>query len=337
MAPHERLRLRHRLLRRGPDSVQLGLDPSSAAAVLHGLLPGEIAALTALRSPHTRAELSAVGARHGIPPLRMDRLVALLRAEGLLTGLAVDRVALLGLTVGAAPCLLRDARVAADDPCPDPGLVRRVLQRPHREVLVDGRGELATLVAEGLRRAGVGRVEIGAEAADELDLALRADHPSTPTTAAPDLVALVAADVLDPRRATPWWRRGTPHLPVVAEGARVSVGPLVGARREGVCLRCLDLHRSDVDPAWPTLLASMTADPWWEPSASTDTTLTLTAAGLVAMVVCGALDGRPLPDGIALELSLPHPRIDHRRWTRHPRCPEHAVTDQAAHRVTMAG
>ncbi len=338
MASTPRLRLRGRFLPRGPDSVQFGID---AGVVLRGLSSGERAVLHALALPRTHRQLYAVGARHGLAGARVDRLVAVLHDHGLLGPVAVDRLALAGLPVGLADTLVHDARLAADSATTvaertPADLARRVLRRHTRRVLIDGSGDLATHVAGALRRAGVGEVRLGAVAADDLDLSLRSPGPVA-TDDVPALVVLVAADALDIGRAGPWWLRGIPHLPVVSAGARVTVGPLVGPWRDGACLHCLDLHRADADPAWPTVLAAATAGRARGAGARTDATLSTTVAGVVAMLACGVLDGRPIPAGVALEVSLPFPRLDHRRWERHPRCGEHGEYGTAPGRVTMAG
>ncbi|MEI2733304.1 MAG: hypothetical protein V9G08_15160 [Dermatophilaceae bacterium] len=338
MASASRLRLRRRLLPRGPDSVQFGID---AGVVLGGLSPGEQDVLNALTLPRTYPQLYAVAARHGIPGRRVDRLVAVLLDHDLLGPVPVDRLALAGVPIGLADTLVHDARLAADSASTladraGADLAQRVLRRHTRRILVDGTGGLATDVADGLRRAGVGDVRLGTMAADDLDLSLRSRDPVVADDP-PALVVLVAADALEADRADPWWRRGIPHLPVVSEGARVSVGPLVGPWRDGACLRCLDLHRADVDPAWPSVLASAAAGRAPGGRARTDTTLSTTVAGVVAMLACGVLDGRPVPAGVALEVSLPFPRLDHRRWERHPRCGEHGWYGTALGRVTMAG
>jgi bacteriocin biosynthesis cyclodehydratase domain-containing protein len=111
------------------------------------------------------------------------------------------------------------------------------------------------------------------------------------------------------------------HLPVVSQGHRVLIGPLVTPGR-GPCLRCLDLHRCDRDPAWPALLAQLAlpAPVAPAPAVSPETTLTAIAAGLSAMVVHTALDGQEVPRGVSLEVSLPWPRVEQRRWTDHPLC-----------------
>jgi hypothetical protein len=37
-------------------------------------------------------------------------------------------------------------------------------------------------------------------------------------------------------------------------------------------------------------------------------------------VVHTALDGQEVPRGVSLEVSLPWPRVEQRRWTDHPLC-----------------
>src|SRR3546814_2169449 len=43
----------------------------------------------------------------------------------------------------------------------------------------------------------------------------------------PPLVVVLGALALDPRSGDAWLRSGIPHLPVVVEGLRATVGPLV--------------------------------------------------------------------------------------------------------------
>jgi hypothetical protein len=43
-------------------------------------------------------------------------------------------------------------------------------------------------------------------------------------------------------------------------------------------------------------------------------------AGTAAMIVHTCLDGQPVPDDLSLELSLPWPTIQSRRWFAHPLC-----------------
>lgn len=123
-------------------------------------------------------------------------------------------------------------------------------------------------------------------------------------------------------------------LPVALERRRVLVGPLV-LDPAGPCLHCLDLVRTDLDGGWPALLAQ--ADDGLDgprvgsvvasgsgPSADTDQTLTALAAAAVTLLVRAHLEGRPPPTGVSVEATLPWPRLDHRRWPRHPDCAHHA-------------
>ena len=77
----------------------------------------------------------------------------------------------------------------------------------------------------------------------------------------PPLVVLLGAMALDPRSGDPWLRNGITHLPVVVEGPRATVGPLVEPTLGGPCLWCLDLHRTDRDAAWPVVLAQVCGSP----------------------------------------------------------------------------
>ncbi|GAA2162409.1 hypothetical protein FHX52_3587 [Humibacillus xanthopallidus] len=151
-------------------------------------------------------------------------------------------------------------------------------------------------------------------------------------SAQPAAVVLVADIALDPRRGDLWLRRGVPHLPVVTTGSRAVVGPLVDGTPAAPCLWCLDLHRSDRDAAWPTVMAQVatvpvdSVAPQVEPRPAADPPragepgLSQLVAGTVAALVARSLAGDPPPPGVAVEVTLPWPRIDHRRWPPHPRC-----------------
>jgi len=47
------------------------------------------------------------------------------------------------------------------------------------------------------------------------------------------------------------------------------------------------------------------------------------AAAVAALVVAAYLGGDCLPDGVTVEITSPWPRLDHRKWSRHPHCPHH--------------
>jgi hypothetical protein len=139
-------------------------------------------------------------------------------------------------------------------------------------------------------------------------------------------VVLVAHGALDARAGEPWRRRAVPHLPVVADGTRVVVGPLVTGDPTQPCLYCLRLTRSELDREWPAVEAQSRGGTVW-----CDEPLLAMGAGMAAMlaraVVAGG--GRPVgvPVGVSVEARPPWPRVDHRRWDRHADCPHHDHRD----------
>jgi hypothetical protein len=200
----------------------------------------------------------------------------------LLTRLASRGLVVDGPSTGAVPDAVRRAGVA-----------------------VVGRGPVPQAVAAHRRRAGVGRVAQGAFV-DAVD-------------GRPDLVVLTAAHAADSARAEPHRRRGVPLVPLVVHPTEVVVGPVV--RPGGPCLRCLDLTRADLDPAWPVLLGQLTgAGIGAGPLVTAAPALLEVAAALVTTVSLGVLTGEPLPAGRALEVPLPWPAVRQRRWPLHPRC-----------------
>ncbi len=167
-----------------------------------------------------------------------------------------------------------------------------------------------------------------------------------PTSRRPDLVVLVGSPLVDPRRGNLWLRHGIPHLPVATAGPHTTVGPLVDGSAAAPCLWCLDRHRADRDEAWPTVLAQVTPDleqarrPRLDaPVPSSAAALPVTTAegvherlptglgqlvaGTVALFVTRLAVGQLPPRGVSVEVSLPWPRMDHRRWGPHPLCPAH--------------
>lgn len=233
----------------------------------------------------------------------------------------------------------------------DPGAERieRLTRWPHteREVLVGGPPALTDRVGRALRQASVDGVGVGSWALDHTELMLRdADHTLSTPRRAPALVILCAYDGMDPAQAAPWVRHAVPHLGFTAEGDRIVVGPLVipPLGRDTTCLRCIELHRCDRDSGRASVLAQTTRPtlssvPPPEPDSltaivgpggpvratPTEPALLAAAASMAALVAAAYLSGDRLPDGVTVELTSPWPRLDHRRWTRHPHCPDHGA------------
>lgn len=329
--PPLRLRPGLRVLPRGADAVQVGLDPRWAV-VLDGLDPAEAALwssvdettdLTSLagtpRGTATLAGLDAAGLLRPDPP----------RADVVRGPTAAD---------ARAWSLLR----------PDAAGESVVAARARAVVGVVGLGATGAGVARLLATAGVGTLllddetpvrsgdvaagahrwsDVGVPRSVALWRALRDVAPDVrvdPDTE-PDVVVVVERDAADPARAALLASADVPHLSLVVRGADAVVGPWV---RPGVgpCLRCLDLHRADADPAWPRVLAALAGRASRGPGAPGDApdevgVLATACAALAAAQVLAALAGAvPALCGTTAEITLPDlvPRL--RAWSTHPDC-----------------
>ncbi len=320
MASRPRLKPYFRPLRRGPDSVQLGVSGESGGVVITGLTPADIDLLDRLDGSTTEQDLYAVAAGCGVARPRADELLTLLREHHLLTTERFDRVDLAQLPPGLRDVLRDDAPTLGLVHAPPGDPLAQIIERGRRHVLVSGSGHLPWSIATLLRFGGVGRVDLGSWAVDAVDRELR-DESVRPW---PDLVVLVGEGAVDPCHGEPWRRRDIPQLPVVADGHRIIVGPLVGPAAELPCLRCLQMSRADPDAAWPAVMAQLTPRTGVAQVRS-ESTLEAIAAGVVGMVTHAFLAGERVPAGLSIEVTMPWPRLDHRRWQRHPRCPGHAA------------
>ncbi len=292
-------------LRRGSGQVQLGTDPAHAV-VVDGLDEAEIAALESLDGTRELpAALQTPRARDVL-----DDLVA--------RGLVVDVRDPVALPPALRSLLAPDAQALVCTASPTDQGYAALVRRRGTHVLVVGRGGLPTAVGSQLRACGVGRLTVGAHAAAAWQHA--ADVGSeVGSDVVPDLVVLVGAHALETSLATPWRARGIPVLPLVLHGLEAVIGPVIVPG--GPCLRCLDLTRTDLDPAWPAVLGQLTR-PGVGSGAEVngETSLVAVAASMTTMVALAVLDGVRLPAGHSLEVGLPWPRVGQRRWQVHPRC-----------------
>jgi hypothetical protein len=70
------------------------------------------------------------------------------------------------------------------------------------------------------------------------------------------VVVLVADWVLSPADHMTWLNRDVVHVPVVVTERAVTVGPFVEPGL-GPCLYCVQLARTDLDPAWPAIATQL--------------------------------------------------------------------------------
>ena len=287
--PHPRLPVWLRPLVRRPGEVQFGVLPGGP--VVTGITLAEVELLARLDGALPLALTDQVAAGAGVASARWRALLELTTDLGLLT----------------------------DRTLPFPG------SEPDRtgRVVVDGCGEVASGIAEALVQAGTTVVH-GRAAVDRA--------VASPLRPRPDVVVLVGSPVVDPRRGQLWLRHEVPHLPVTPAGPRTVVGPLVDASPGAPCLWCLERHRADRDDAWPAVMSQAArgrtlalAGPPEGRHDALSPGLAHVVVGTVTLLVMGVLEGHPSPPGVSVEVSLPWPRMDHRRWPPHPLCPEHPV------------
>jgi len=310
---------------RAPDAVQFGLEPGRGA-VVEGLTALDRGLVERLEEGVDDATLPTDGPAGE----RARRLLALLRAGDVLLTRRSGR-GVLALLGPAAQRLAPDAAVwGIVHPGGGDGW-ELIAARGRREVHVIGTGRLAETLAGTLTAAGVGSVHglVAPPPSWPVESASPAD--GGPRAGRPDVVVLVRPAAADSVAAGRLLATDVAHLSVVVREAGLIVGPLVvpGA---GPCLRCLDLHRTDRDPAWPRLLAQLPGRP--TPADAGETASSQLGASLAALQVLAHLDGlaptpaadrargrpRPASVGATLEVDLPDGLVSRRPWTVHPAC-----------------
>ena len=338
------------LVWRGPESAQIGLDPGRGI-VLEGLTPPDRALLEDLSTGFDEAVLPDVVPGPG--PDRSRDLVRLLAQSEVLVGSRAGR-GILAQVARDAPRLAPDAAVWGLV-YPDAGDGWELLAARRRRVVeVRGGGRTGMALATVLVAAGVGRVRLverrSVQAADVGPAGAGFEDVGVPAAAATARAAgRLRRRVRRTRRATagphppggrgprptsscscgapsPTARPPRPCSPAasrICPSSSASAGswsvPLVLPGR-GACLRCLDLHRADRDPAWPRVLAQLTGRA--SPTASEEAASALLGASLAALQVLCHLDGRARPAalGATLEVELPDGLASRRPWPPHPSC-----------------
>jgi len=307
---------------RDRETVQIGIDPRRAVA-LTGM--GDAAAvLGLLDGSRDRDQVVTAARAQGVPAPVTERILTLLAAGGVLddfpaTALAAlpqDQRRRLGAELATA-ALARgysDAGAAV--------LARRDAAR----VQIYGPGRIAAALADVLTTSGVGLVTTcddirlpNAPTATDADGAASAGswrRDGRPVL--PDLAILVGYQ--QPELAGWLMRAGVSHLAVTAEEAIGIVGPMVRPGQTS-CLRCLHLTRSDLDPAWPLILAQLVGRT--ASLLACDASLAAAVAAQAAIQALAFLDRDPLhapAENGTLELALPDWQWRRRTWPPHPAC-----------------
>jgi hypothetical protein len=282
---------------RDRDTVQFGVDARRAVAVTGMSQAADVIRL--LDGSRDRDNVIADASRSGVPAAVTERVLTVLAAADAL----IDYPAQLlrSLPAELRRQLLPVLVVASLTGQDSDGGARLLARRKATTVVVTGCGPVAGSIANLLTRSG---------------LAARREPPGVHGQA--DLSVLVGHQ--QPEHVAELVRLRRPHLAVLATEAIGVVGPLV---RPGTtaCLRCLDLARTEHDPAWPLVLAQVSsrrADP-----PGCDPVLEAAIAAQAAAVVVAFADHAPPAFAAVngtLELVLPAWQWRRRSWRPHPGC-----------------
>ncbi len=315
-------------------TVQIGLDPGRAV-VLTGLNAAESTVLRGLDGRHDEATLRARAIEAGGDASVADRLLDLLRDTGVvvdgeecLTDLGSDQMAPDRATAG----LLTGA--------PDGG-AHILAARREQWVEVRGAGRVGATVARLLSAAGIGRItavdpaitsshdltpggldrrHVGRQRGPEVQRLVRTGAVPATEPAVPALVVLAppAGTVGAFGDGSKLLSDGVPHLLAKIVEVTGIVGPLVVPGRSA-CLRCLDLYRTDRDPAWPRIVAQ--AAQQRTAVAACDLTLAAQVAARTAQQALAHVDGfTPAAVDGTIEITLPYGLPRRRSWNPHPAC-----------------
>jgi hypothetical protein len=309
--------------------VDAAADPDGAARLLrslaaHGVLDeagGVTAARTGARSGATETGDARLAPDLAALALRNDR-----SAGAVLDRRANAHVQIRGAgRVGALLAVLLTAagvgRIEIVDPRPlRAGDLPAVLADPLDD---DEDGELRPPPTRAdAARAWATRIGVGSTRST---LALTGAPASGPPPPA-DVVVLTPAatcGAVDPRDRDDLLRDGIPHLVAGVRETTGFVGPFV-LPGDGPCLRCVDLIRTDRDPAWPRLLAQLVAGPGptaTEPVDAGDGVLATLVAAHAALELLAHVDGAtPATWGATHEVRADAPVAHVRAWAVHPAC-----------------
>jgi hypothetical protein len=334
-----------RRLWRDATTLQLGIEPGRAL-VLRGAGPREAAFVLGLDGTADRRTALDRASDGGLDRRTAVRLLDCLADHDALDDAALDPADLSGLSAADRDRLAPDLAALSLARRGLGGAGTALARRRRASVTVEGIGRVGGAVVGLLAAAGVGRVvpvdprplraaDLGPAGPGNAELGLARDEAafvaarrtvpalrrdsaarSTVTVLAPDsVVNLVRRDRLT--------EAGLSHLPVTVLDGDATVGPLVHPGRTP-CLRCVDLHHTDRDPAWPLLLAQLSDD---LPAAATCAVVLATMAAAVASrLVLDYVDGppgaRPAPHqgGIAYVLRAEETLPRRRTYRFHPSC-----------------
>jgi bacteriocin biosynthesis cyclodehydratase domain-containing protein len=290
---------------RDRDTLQIGID-SRRAVALTGMADTAWV-ISLLDGSRDRAQVIQAAAHRGIPAETAERVLALLASAGVLDDYPAATLRVLSQPVRTRLAMeLATVSLARGD---GDGGARTLARRLAAQVRIHGSGRVGAGIAGLLRASGISCVA-HADRAEEA--------AASPRSPRPDLAVLTGRHL--PELQADLMRGQVPHLVASASEAIGIVGPLVMPGRTA-CLRCLDLLRTDHDPAWPLIMAQLAGRP---PSPlACDAPLAAAVAAQAASQALAFIDRAPSAVAVAngtLELVLPSWQWRRRTWPPHPEC-----------------
>jgi bacteriocin biosynthesis cyclodehydratase domain-containing protein len=240
-----------------------------------------------------------------------ERMIAALAA-----GVSRPGLSMIGLSAGATESDvvdLLDAVTPALLPQPRAdmhatGAQATVAQLSGAQVTLCGSGQTADRLDEILRGSGVAVDRPGAVGGSE-------------ETTTPQLAIIVASYVIEPSAHRLWLSRDIPHLAIVFGDLSVRIGPIIEPG-SGPCLHCLELARTDADPAWPAIASQL----WGRSSAAETPLVSSEVAAIAARLALSRLRGpaltavAPVRDATSVQLDTATGLITRRVWLPHQDC-----------------
>lgn len=330
---------------RDQTTLQLGVDPE-LAVVIADLDRPSAQLLESLDGTRDTDGVLARARAIGVEPPRARRLLELLASSGVLDDGSADRRPLTALDPVDRDRLAPDLASLSLGAGRIDGGASGLARRRRAAVVVHGAGRVGASVSSLLAAAGVGHVvvidrepvrsadtspggltpdTVGTARQDAARTAMRRGAPGVrsdlpPGRPAPDAAVLAPTGPVPQSVVEDLLRDGVPHLPATVRECTGIVGPLVLPGRSA-CLRCLDLHRTDRDPAWPHVAAQLaTTHP--VAAAACDVVLATVVAAQAALQILVLLDGTSVPPAVdgTLETNVSDGRTRRRSWRAHHAC-----------------
>ncbi|MDR1295399.1 MAG: TOMM precursor leader peptide-binding protein [Bifidobacteriaceae bacterium] len=324
---------------RSEHETQIGFEPRIARRLTLND-PSEHALVAALTIEHTLPQLRGVLIRAHADPARAEAIVGELADSGVLhiSPRATSRT---GVPPGAREMLspAAESRALLRDDDGWPTVAKLIESTVH----VVGLGRTGARIAVTLAASGIGHLrltdsrpvtprdcgtdydthDVGKPRDAVIKARIRTIPGSRVIASGPatedDATVLVDTDVCDIVRARDLVFHSVPHLSVVLSEISGTVGPWVtpGA---GPCLRCLALHRTDEDPAWPGMATQVSVKSAVAARGEDPALAGLIGSYAAAQVVCALTGHRPPCAETTIAFHLPDYTTSAIRWTPHPEC-----------------